>query len=214
MRQAFVVGRPPGIHRRPNGRPAQARIDPQERRVHPDGAGLVGNPRAVQSCEEISQEHKLRGTALPRTFVNFTDVTSFTQLHIVPEPPFDVELRTACGVKLLSSLADLMNVVSKVDTEDESKSARVTGAAADGELWVVKVLNTVVGLEKDKKHVQVVQSLDDDTSALVQEVMKMLDALSSVREYFMSAVSHSWKGHRYLRQCASQREEPNCSLPL
>ncbi|KAJ3845276.1 DNA polymerase phi-domain-containing protein [Lentinula raphanica] len=85
-------------------------------------------------------------------------------LHQVPKPQFSDELRQACRDKLLGCLADLTSHVMTV--EHENKKNKVAGTAADGELWVDKVLCTIEELKQDTKHVELIAEVDEEDEAL------------------------------------------------
>ncbi|KAL5529108.1 hypothetical protein ACEPAG_5082 [Sanghuangporus baumii] len=81
-------------------------------------------------------------------------------LHNIPEPSFSDEVRAACRNKLLACLGDLTSVTGTVDTSDD-KGVKVPGVAFDGEFWTSKVLKTIIELEKDSKHVELLHHLED-----------------------------------------------------
>lgn len=52
-------------------------------------------------------------------------------------------------------------MATSVDSKGDGKTAKMPGAASDGEFWISKVLKAIVALEKDTKHVVPLYQLDD-----------------------------------------------------
>ncbi|KAJ3991119.1 DNA polymerase phi-domain-containing protein [Lentinula boryana] len=108
----------------------------------------------------------------------------FIGLRQVPKPQLSDELRQACRDKLLSCLADLTSHVTTIEHEDNSK-VKVAGAAADGELWVDKVLSSIEELKQDTKHLTSVMEVDEEEEALrlkVREVVAQLKKVSGEKQ--------------------------------
>ncbi|KAJ3738836.1 DNA polymerase phi-domain-containing protein, partial [Lentinula detonsa] len=108
----------------------------------------------------------------------------FIGLRQVPKPQLSDELRQACRDKLLSCLADLTSHVTTIEHEDNPK-VKVAGAAADGELWVDKVLFSIEELKQDTKHLTSVMEVDEEEETLrlkVREVAAQLKKVSGEKQ--------------------------------
>jgi DNA polymerase phi len=60
------------------------------------------------------------------------------------------------------------------------KSAKVSAVASDGEFWVSKVLSTIQNLEKDSKHLSLLNDADEDDLALRTKALQIAARLKSV----------------------------------
>ncbi|KAH8117507.1 DNA polymerase phi-domain-containing protein [Phellopilus nigrolimitatus] len=112
-------------------------------------------------------------------------------LRTVPEPPFTEELQNLCKTKLLACLGDLTSLSTTVGTKDDVRTIKATAVAADGEYWISKVLRTIVELEKDIKHVKVIQKLDGEAERSRNEAMSAvgkIDASANGREPASGAI--------------------------
>ena len=129
---------------------------------------------------------------------------SALQLRSVPTPTFSEDLRRACRERLLACLADLTTQTTLIKgacssplrpgpgghgrarspcglaLADDSKASKVTGVAADGRLWVSRVLATVDALEKDAKHVKPLEEVDEEDAALRLKTREVLSRLKDV----------------------------------
>ncbi|KAJ4480701.1 DNA polymerase phi-domain-containing protein [Lentinula edodes] len=107
-----------------------------------------------------------------------SEKSRFIGLRQIPKPQFSDELRQACRDKLLSCLADLTNHIMTI--ESDNAKVKVAGVAADGELWVTKVLSTIEEL-KQEKHVSSIAEIDKEEEVLrakVREVVAKLEKVS------------------------------------
>ncbi|KAJ3735465.1 DNA polymerase phi-domain-containing protein [Lentinula guzmanii] len=113
-----------------------------------------------------------------------SEKSRFIGLRQVPKPQLSDELRQACRDKLLSCLADLTSHVTTIEHEDNSK-VKVAGAAADGELWVDKVLYSIEELKQDTKHLTSIMEVDEEEETLrlkVREVVAQLKKVSGEKQ--------------------------------
>ncbi|KAF8522098.1 DNA polymerase phi-domain-containing protein [Hysterangium stoloniferum] len=100
-------------------------------------------------------------------------------LHVLPEPAFSDEARSACQARLLLSLAELTTQTTLLKKDD--KTVRSTGCASDGQLWMSKVLSQVLELEKDSKHVVRLGMDDEEDASLRDQAVEVLAMLKTLR---------------------------------
>jgi DNA polymerase phi len=99
----------------------------------------------------------------------------FKKLRVIPEPTLSDAFHATCRARLLSCLADLTSQ-TKITSSD--KSPHSIGRASNGELWISKVLSTISALEKDKKHVHLLEGMDEVESALRTKARSVLHSLA------------------------------------
>jgi DNA polymerase phi len=139
----------------------------------------------------------IRTSAVPKSDNWVTEVLDFLTLHGLftvkkkseknasalirspAKPTFTDELQMACRTKLLSCLADLIGTTTTTKTED-GKTVKATGTAADGQLWVSKVLASVERFENDPKHIVVVSVVDEEERALRMKARDVITGLKTV----------------------------------
>jgi hypothetical protein len=63
---------------------------------------------------------------------------------------------------------------------DGDKSQKVSGTASDGEFWVSKALSTIEALEKDTKHVTLLEVIDKDDKLIRTSARHAVDNLKQV----------------------------------
>ncbi|KAJ4488037.1 DNA polymerase phi-domain-containing protein [Lentinula aciculospora] len=109
-----------------------------------------------------------------------SEKSRFIALRQIPKPQFSDELRQSCRDKLLGCLADLTSHVTTI--AGDNAKVKVAGAAADGELWVGKVLSTIEELKQDTKHVSSVVEADNEEEALRSKARELVDKLQKVSD--------------------------------
>ncbi|KAJ4495629.1 DNA polymerase phi-domain-containing protein [Lentinula lateritia] len=107
-----------------------------------------------------------------------SEKSRFIGLRQIPKPQFSDELRHACRDKLLSCLADLTNHITTI--ESDNAKVKIAGVAADGELWVTKVLSTIEELKQDTKHVSSIAEIDEEEEVLRAKVREVVAKLKKV----------------------------------
>ncbi|KAJ3812332.1 DNA polymerase phi-domain-containing protein [Lentinula aff. lateritia] len=107
-----------------------------------------------------------------------SEKSRFIGLQQLPKPQFSDELRQACRDKLLSCLADLTNHMTTI--ESDNTKVKIAGLAADGELWVTKVLSTIEELKQDTKHVSYIAEIDEEEEVLRAKVREVVAQLKKV----------------------------------
>ncbi|KAL5533021.1 POL5 [Sanghuangporus sanghuang] len=107
-------------------------------------------------------------------------------LHNIPEPSFSDEVRAACRNKLLACLGDLTSVTGTVDTS-EDKGVKVPGVASDGEFWTSEVLKTIIELEKDSKHVELLHHLEDNELEVRNQALSLIKNIEASHMNYMAA---------------------------
>ncbi|KAL5490426.1 POL5 [Sanghuangporus weigelae] len=107
-------------------------------------------------------------------------------LHNIPDPSFSDEIRTVCRNKLLACLGDLTSVTGTVDTS-EDKGVKVPGVTSDGEFWTSKVLKTIIELEKDSKHVELLHHLEDNELEVRNRVLSLIKNIKASRMNYEAA---------------------------
>lgn len=113
-------------------------------------------------------------------------------------PAFSDDLRQNCRLRLLNCLADLTShitlvksglnqlsitpqgVPSKLVCADDGKAQKLAGVAADGEFWISKALATIALLEKDTKHLTLLEEADEEDLAIRLKAQQLVQTLKDV----------------------------------
>ncbi|EGO20980.1 hypothetical protein SERLADRAFT_452123 [Serpula lacrymans var. lacrymans S7.9] len=101
-------------------------------------------------------------------------------LHSLPSPSFSDDLRQNYRDRLLSCLADLTGQTTAIKIGDKIQKA--SAVAADGELWVSKVLSRIEQLEKDTKHVSSLAEDDEEDVALRTRALQVVKKLKKASD--------------------------------
>lgn len=110
-------------------------------------------------------------------------ISTGTQLHSVPSPPYSDHLRRQCRERLLGCLADLTQLSTVSKTAE--KVQKITGVTSDGELWISRVVQVIQQLEQDSKHVALLLEFDQEDRGKLVRARKTVDWLRKVRLRFV-----------------------------
>jgi DNA polymerase phi len=103
-----------------------------------------------------------------------------------PKPALSDDLRQRARTALLTCLADLSSLTALVTIGD--KATKVCAVASDGQFWISKVLNSIDRLEKDTKHVTLMEEVaEDDNKEQRTTVQDLCAKLREVSETQKSA---------------------------
>ncbi|KAF9466352.1 DNA polymerase phi-domain-containing protein [Collybia nuda] len=107
-----------------------------------------------------------------------SEKSPYRGLHAIPSPPLSDDLRQSCRLRLLSCLSDLNGQM--VVMKSGNKASKVSAVASDGEFWVSKVLSTIQALEKDSKHLSLLNNPDEDDIAPRNKALEIAARLRSI----------------------------------
>ncbi|KAI0806965.1 DNA polymerase phi-domain-containing protein [Fomes fomentarius] len=108
-----------------------------------------------------------------------SEKSTISALRSAPTPAFSDELRKNCRERLLACLADLTGQTTLI--KDDTKAAKVAAVASDGRFWVSRVLSTIEALEKDTKHVKLLNEVEVDDEE-VSRRCKARDIISRLKD--------------------------------
>lgn len=106
-----------------------------------------------------------------------TDSVSL-KIRDVPQPPLSPESRKLCRNRLLTCIGELTGQTTVVKSDE--KAVKSSASASDGELWLSKVLSMIQDLKSDRKHVLLLNELEEEDIALFGKVDELLTQLRAV----------------------------------
>ena len=124
------------------------------------------------------------------------------QLQSTPRPPLSEVTAAICRSRFFSCLLEITTATPPLNSEplspfhhfkdtlltgvaasaDGSQPKRQQGCDSNGKLWLLRVLDVVTALEKDKKHVEPILDADDEIRQMRQSAFDTLGAIGKLKK--------------------------------
>jgi DNA polymerase phi len=101
--------------------------------------------------------------------------SAISALHSAPKPALSETTAAATRSKFFSCLVEL--TTAPITSKDKDGKAHQPGCDASGRLWLRRVIDTLIQVEGDSKHAELVMDADDEIKKLRKEAVSTLAQL-------------------------------------